>query len=101
MSRDIDQMLRLPSAAAAAIARARAAASPETNVRSVEISATLIGHAPRFLESEAQHFLGMYYAGGYGVPKSKTAAAYWYRKAIAQGHEDARKQYALLFGNAR
>jgi uncharacterized protein len=44
--------------------------------------------------AEAQFALGIHYAMGNGLPKSKTAAIFWYKQAAAQGHEGAKQRLA-------
>ena len=39
--------------------------------------------------SEAQYYLGKYYAGGLGVTKDLLKAAYWYKKAADHGYSEA------------
>lgn len=43
--------------------------------------------------ADAQFFLANAYMFGNGVPKSRTAATFWYRRAIAQGHKGAENYF--------
>jgi hypothetical protein len=54
---------------------------------------------PRALagDPEAQHDLGLRYAGGRGVPKDPERAAKWYRAAAEQGYGPAQGSLALAY----
>ncbi len=48
-------------------------------------------------DPEAQHDLGLRYAGGRGVPKDPERAAKWYRAAAEQGYGPAQGSLALAY----
>ncbi len=48
-------------------------------------------------DPEAQHDLGLRYAGGRGVPKDPERAARWYRAAAEQGYGPAQSSLALAY----
>ena len=45
----------------------------------------------------AQHYLGIEYKHGFGVPQDDVVAAHWYRLAADQGDADARFKLALMY----
>ena len=47
-------------------------------------------------DANAQYSLGNCYEYGKGVPKNEVEAAKWYRKAVEQGHEQAKKALDML-----
>jgi uncharacterized protein len=48
-------------------------------------------------DPNAQAYLGLLYAKGYGVPQNYTVAALWYRRAAEQGHSGAQYELGLLY----
>lgn len=48
-------------------------------------------------DPNAQAYLGLLYAKGYGVPQNYTVAALWYRRAAEQGHSGAQYMLGLLY----
>ena len=53
------------------------------------------GHA------ESQHYLGVIYEEGRGVPKDVRAAIKWYLKAAQQGNMEAHSRLERIYGNRR
>jgi uncharacterized protein len=48
-------------------------------------------------DAQAQTYLGLLYAQGFGVPQNYTEAALWYRRAADQGNPAAQYLLALLY----
>ena len=58
-------------------------------------------HAASAGEVEAEYHLGMFYKSGIGTAEDKVAALRWYRRAAAQGHEEAENEARGLEGRSR
>ena len=49
--------------------------------------------------SEAQYYLGIIYANGYGVKQDYLKAKEWLEKAAAQGHVEAQNEIGFIYTN--
>ncbi len=49
--------------------------------------------------AEAQHYLGVMYGEGHGVPQDYAEAVGWWRKAAEQGYADAQNNLGIMYAN--
>ena len=51
--------------------------------------------------AEAQHYLGVMYGEGHGVPQDYAEAVGWWRKAAEQGMADAQHNLGVMYDNGQ
>ncbi len=51
--------------------------------------------------AEAQHYLGLMYCSGLGVPEDDAEAIKWFRKAAEQGHAGAQYNLGFMYSNGQ
>ena len=52
-------------------------------------------------DARAQHYLGLMYARGEGVPEDNRQAGRWFRKSAEQGHPQSQYRLGMLYANGK